>query len=247
MTSTVCLNCGKKAEFKYCQHCGQATTVSRLTWTSLVEEVTHFFTHVEHGFLKTNRMVLFHFGTFVQSFLQGRRKNVQKPVAFLLIWIAISLLSHNAAKWITGNEHLRTASIFTGDGEIFEFYSKHISLVETLVLPFISLAVWLILGRPKLNYVEVVAVTFYNFSVSYMIYALLWVIACFFDSDKSYNLFFDTAPILYLVWSIYATYDFYKRYTHRHFILRLVVFFCLAVVIRYIGVNLISSFFINLH
>ena len=244
--SFFCLNCGKLAKFKYCQHCGQATAVGRVTWQSLLEEATHFFTHVEHGFLNTNKMVLFHFGAFVQSFLQGKRKNVQKPVTFLLIWIAISLLSFSAAKWITGNEHLRTASIFTGNGEIFEFYLKHTSLVETLVLPFIALAVWLMLGRPKLNFVEVVIVTFYNFSVSYMIYALLWIIAFFFDSNRSYNLFFDTAPVLYLIWSIYATHDFYKRYTQRFFVLRLIVFFCLAILIRYIGVNLISSFFINL-
>ena len=247
MASTPCLNCGKQTQYQYCAHCGQAVTVSRVTWHSVVEELTHFFTHVEHGFVKTTQMVVFHFGAFAQGYLQGKRKSFQKPITFLLIWIAISLISYSAAKWITGNEHLRTASIFTGGGEIFDFFLKHISLVETLVLPFIAIAVWLMLGRPKLNFVEVVIVTFYNFSVSYMIYALLCVIAFFFDSNKSYNLFFDSATVFYLIWSIYATHDFYKRYTQRFFILRLIAFFCVAVLIRYIGVYLISSFFINLH
>jgi hypothetical protein len=247
MASTICLNCGKQVEYKYCPYCGQATAVSRVTWKSLLEEAFHFFSHVEHGFLMTTQMAIFHPGTLPQQYLEGKRKPFSKPVAFLLVWIAISVLAYTTTKHITHNEHLRTASIFSGSGEIFTFYSKYTSLIETLILPFIALAAWLILARPKLNYVEVVVVTFYHFAVSYIIYALFWIIACFFQSNKTYNLYFDTMAALYLIWAIFAAHSFYKRYTKRFLVSRLVLFFCLAGLIRYLGVYLICTLLIALH
>lgn len=247
MGPTICLNCGKQAEYKYCAHCGQATAISRVTWKSLLEEALHFFTHVEHGFVKTTQMAVFHPGILPQLYLEGKRKSFSKPVAFLLVWIAFSLLAYTTAKQVTHNEHLRTESIFSGSGEIFALYLKYTSLVETLILPFISLAAWLILARPKLNYVEVVVVTFYHFAVSYIIYVLFWIIACFFQSNKTYNFYFDTMVALYLIWAIFAANSFYKRYAKRFLIPRLILFFCLAGLIRYFGVYLICTLLISLH
>ncbi|WP_162944930.1 DUF3667 domain-containing protein [Flavisolibacter nicotianae] len=247
MASTICLNCGKQAAYKYCSHCGQATAVSRVTWKSLLEEAFHFFTHVEHGFLRTTRMAIFQPGTLPQLYLEGKRKSFSKPVAFLLVWIAISLITYATAKHITHNEHLRTASVFSGSGEIFAFYLKYTCLIETLILPFIALAAWLVFARPKLNYVEVVVVTFYHFAVSYISYVLFLIIACFFAANKTYNFYFDTEVALYLVWAVFAAYSFYKRYAKRFFVLRLILFFFLGGLIHYFGVYLICTLLIALH
>ena len=80
--ATTCLNCGTPLTAKYCPQCGQKANVGRLTWHHLGEEIAHFFTHIEQGFLKTTKDLLIKPGIVQKNYLDGKRKIYHKPIGF---------------------------------------------------------------------------------------------------------------------------------------------------------------------
>lgn len=69
--ATTCLNCGTVLTDKYCPHCGQKATVDRITWHHVGEEITHFFTHIEYGFLRTTKELLTRPGVTQKNYLSA--------------------------------------------------------------------------------------------------------------------------------------------------------------------------------
>jgi hypothetical protein len=90
-----CLNCGAEVSGKYCHECGQKVIVRRLTIKALMEEIGHFFTHIEHYFLQTTKEFIVRPGKNSIAYLKGKRKQYQKPVSFFLIWSGLYILIHN--------------------------------------------------------------------------------------------------------------------------------------------------------
>src|SRR5262245_21235530 len=105
-----CLNCGEVLHGKYCVNCGQKAEVKKLSWHSFVEEIAHFFTHIEKGFLKTTTTLLIKPGLLLRNYLDGKRKAYHKPVSFLLIWIAIYIIVKQIAVSLTNHPSLNTES-----------------------------------------------------------------------------------------------------------------------------------------
>jgi len=79
--STTCLNCGATVYENFCPRCGQKADVKKLTWNSFIEEVFHFFTHIEKGFLKTTGQLIIHPGKLCKDYLDGKRKAYHKPIS----------------------------------------------------------------------------------------------------------------------------------------------------------------------
>ena len=152
--SITCLNCGFIVNENYCSRCGQKVEVKRLTWHSLGEEIFHFFTHVEKGFLKTTIQLIMYPGRLCKSYLDGKRKGYHKPVGFLLIWITLYLFTWYLSGHFTHFKYSGAASIVTWDSSTLDLVQKYRSLIDIVLLPFSAFINWFIIGRPKLNYVE---------------------------------------------------------------------------------------------
>ena len=135
--STTCLNCNAEVNENYCSHCGQKVEVKRLTWHILGEEIFHFFTHIEKGFLTTTIQLVTHPGRLCKSYLDGKRKAYHKPVSFLLIWITLYLFTFFLSRHFTHFEYNYADSIVTFDSATLSLILKYRSLIDIRYLtPF---------------------------------------------------------------------------------------------------------------
>ena len=226
--STTCLNCNAEVSESYCSHCGQKAEVKRLTWHCLGEEIFHFFTHIEKGFLKTTGQLIVHPGKLCKSYLDGKRKAYHKPVSFLLIWITIYLFTWYLADHFTHFENRYTSTLVTWDASTLNFIQKYRSLIDILVLPVTAFINWLILARPKLNYVEVLCVSFYLFSFTFIFHITHITISSLLGIYYKDNAGEYIAVVFLAIWGFYSCYDFYKLYKIRFLIPKLILWIMVA-------------------
>jgi Protein of unknown function (DUF3667) len=211
MAST-CLNCDTALTDKYCPHCGQKSTVDRISWHHVVEEVLHFFTHLEHGFLATTRLLITQPGLLNKNYLDGKRKSYHKPISFLLIWIAIYLLIYNIVNKFTHHPDLNTESFFSNNAAVTAVFTKYRSLVELMIVPVSSFTGWIILARPRLNYFEILSTGFFGTSILFITLSIQFIAAFIFNINFHTNIFDSITAVIYAGWSFYAGYDLFKRY-----------------------------------
>lgn len=243
----ICLNCGTVVTDKFCGRCGQKAEVGRLSWHSLGEEFLHFFTHIEHGFLKTTGQLITRPGKLFKNYLDGKRKAYHKPVSFLLIWITLFLLIYNLALSVTKHQIVTTGALFTYDAEATAIMNKYRSLIEIMILPFIALTGWIIIGRPKLNYVEILTSSFYTISFLFILLCFQLLISLALNLNFRTDFFDISTTAIYASWAFYAAYDFYKKYYIKYLLVRLIAAVAINLVIYFMMVKLIIKLMRQLH
>lgn len=220
---TTCLNCRASVNENYCSRCGQKVEVARLTWHSFGEEIFHFFTHIEKGFLKTTIQLIIHPGKLCKNYLDGKRKAYHKPVSFLLIWITIYLFTWYMADHFTHFENNYISTLVTWDPSTLHLIQKYRSVIDILILPVTAFINWLILARPKLNYVEVLSIFFYLFSCTFIFHIFHITISSLLGINYKNNTSEYITIVLLAMWSFYAFYSFYKLYKVQFLVPKLIV------------------------
>lgn len=218
-----CLNCGAILTGKYCAQCGQKADVKKLNWHSFTEEIFHFFTHIEKGFLKTTKQVVLHPGKLCKDYLDGKRKAYHKPVGFLLIWITIAVFSRWLVNHFITPEVTLNSTLITWDSSILDVIARYRALIELLMTPLMAFVWWLILARPKLNYIEALSIYFYVFAFTFMIHTTHNTINLILGINKTSNSSEYRAMAVIACWVLYASYDVYKRYAVSFLIPRLLL------------------------
>lgn len=93
--SACCLNCGTPWQGAYCHACGQRRPLARLTMPALSRDLIERIVNLEQGLLRTFWGLLVRPRETVQAYLDGQRKKLSHPFAFLLIAATLSVLSVN--------------------------------------------------------------------------------------------------------------------------------------------------------
>lgn len=166
----VCKACGNASEGKYCPQCGQSMAIKRLSLPELLHEAFHFFTHVEHGFLYTLKMLLTSPGQVQRQYVEGFRVKHQKPFSMFFLSATISALVYY---WVY------TAIItymHTGSQEEADFFHKHFVLLHVCLLPLYSLIVYLCFKKAGYNYGEITVYQLYTFSFLFIMLAFIQLI-----------------------------------------------------------------------
>lgn len=221
--ATTCLNCGKPLLDQFCPHCGQKAEVHRLNLHNLREEIIYVSHQMAEGFIKTVKQLILQPGTLCKNYLDGKRKRYYKPVSFLLVWITAFLLIFQAALYLTDFPPTHTSTLFTFDVRTSSIISKYRSLFEVLTIPFLAFTSWLIIARPRLNYVEVLIVFFYLTSFLFIILCGQVVIALLLDINFRTNNFDLSTKVVYSAWLLYAGYTFYRQYNIPFLIPRIIL------------------------
>jgi len=216
-----CLNCGHKLSEKFCSYCGQKADVKRLDWKSLSEEILHFFTHIEKSFFRTAWLLTIRPGMVIHEYLDGKRKKYHKPIGFLLIWITIFTLLFHFADKLSPIKETTNGSVFSDAANYI--INKYRSIVELIILPFLAINAWLIVAKPKLNYVEVLAAFFYFSSLLFMLLTLQLVFALIARVNFHTASFDIIIVSIYSIWLIYAGVSFYKKYEIKYLALRIFI------------------------
>jgi hypothetical protein len=227
----VCPNCGTEILDKYCPHCGQKRDVSKLTWRSLLQEIVHFFSHIEHGFLNTSIQLLIRPAKVIREYLNGKRIKYQKPISLYLIWVGIHLLAFRSVNTLMNYENLRSGNVLLAGGETGAYIVQHTSMFGFLMLPVMTLFAWLILSQPKMNYIETVVLVIYLLAAfEILIFFQIVITGLLFQANFRTDGFSIQIQVINFVWSFFCLLSFFKKEKIKLLILRILLVQILAIV-----------------
>ena len=220
-----CLNCGAEFSGKYCPECGQKAHVHRLTAKALLDEILHFFTHIEHTFLKTSLHFIIKPGITSLNYVKGKRKRYQKPVSYFLIWAGFYILLHN---FILNYFHYDLVLQETGQTALQQeaniFLRKHFSFFVLPVLLTSSFWIWLVLGRGRLFFFEIFTLSLYGCGCYFVLLIISdLVLGVVFRVNINHYYVFFWQTILSFLYNTWFTVDLFRRLKLRFFVARILL------------------------
>ena len=232
--SVTCRNCKAEIQHHFCPYCGQKKDVKRLTWHSLVAEIAHFFSHIEHGFVNTCYQLLVKPGKTINEYIEGKRKKYHKPVGFYLIWVALFILTGTLiSKWM-GFHRTVESNLLIPAGETWSYFMEHRNVFELLLIPIIALFVWLIISRPRMNYIETLVLNIYAFGVLNMMVTVEQTIVGLLLQTSYLTAWFETqSAVVSVGWFFFCLFDVFKKKGIKFFIPRILITIFLSLIIWY--------------
>ena len=103
-SETNCLNCNPTGAHRFCPHCGQENTVTRITFHHLF---THFFqdlTHYDNKFWKTIIYLLFKPASVTKAYTSGKRLSFLPPMRLYIFTSFVTFLLIS----LCGKKQIRT-------------------------------------------------------------------------------------------------------------------------------------------
>jgi hypothetical protein len=158
----ICKNCSRESDGKFCPDCGQLLETHRITFSHLLHEVFHLFTHLDTGFLYTLKMLATQPGKMQRVYVEGHRAKHQKP--FSLFFICASVLAV-AVYWFTKGKQ-PTEQIMIAHNKFLQSYYV---LTHIVLLPFYAFVAWLLFKKSHYNYAEILLLTMYTVSFMFII------------------------------------------------------------------------------
>lgn len=149
----ICKNCETAFEGKYCNQCGQKANMKRITSRTVFSELVKKVTFWDKGLLHTTVKLLKSPGHMARAYLNGHRVNFTKPLNYILIIVAISLLVFpkkdlDQAMTSVGNNN---PVITTG---YIDFIFSNISLIYLMMIPFLAMVSGWFNRKIDVNYAE---------------------------------------------------------------------------------------------
>lgn len=160
-TTTVhyCKTCKKNGKGNFCNHCGQDYLTKRITISSVVHEIFHFFSHLDKGFLYTLKNLIIAPGKPQLEYINGDRTKHQKPFSmFFLCATAAALIYY----W-TNSTLFKYYKV--GEANDAQFFHQYMVILTIAMIPIYSLIVYCFFIKSKFNYAEVFILLLYNLSV----------------------------------------------------------------------------------
>jgi len=213
-----CKNCGEAIHGNYCIHCGQKSTVGKINYSTLSNELSETIFQVNRGFFFTIKELFLRPGESIREYLAGKRQNHYKPIAFLLILSALYFLITKAnGDQTLFNEIL--SGIYSGisDSNVDDisnidnseltnsipsaltWIANNYPYVTLILLPIFSFCSFLCFKKFKINYLEHVVMNSYITGQQALLYSLHALVNGVFN-----NSWFEASVIIvgifYCIW-----------------------------------------------
>ena len=111
-----CKNCGKIVEGNFCSYCGQNSKVGKINFPNFLNQVSESVFLINKGFFYTLINLFVRPGESIRDFLNGKRKDHFKPIAYALVLSTIYFLISRIAEQNTLVEDL-ISGFFNYDAE----------------------------------------------------------------------------------------------------------------------------------
>lgn len=204
-----CKNCGHPIEGNFCSNCGQKTNVDRITLSNFLGEVSETVFQINRGFFYTLKELSIRPGHSLNEFLEGKRKNHFKPMAYVLTlstlyFIIAQLTNQNTvlqeiiSGWMQGVSEKDSVEQTPA---IISWLSKNYAYTTLLLLPVFSLSSYLSFKRFGKNYLEHVVINAYITGQQAVIYSIFTLIGFVLEYEIIEAISFFSA-IIYSIWSL---------------------------------------------
>lgn len=209
-----CRNCGHKIDGKFCSNCGQNSKVGRINLATVLNEFSEGVFQINKGFFYTLRALFARPGKSLQEFLDGKRKNHFKPIAYVLtlstLYFLITQVTHQNT-WIddaiTGWMNGATEeSSRAGIPKIATWFAKNYAYTTLILLPLFSLASYLSFLKFGKNYLEHFVINSYITGQQAILYSLFAIGKTVIGSDaiEAFSLFVAISYTFWVFWQFFS-------------------------------------------
>ncbi len=245
-----CKNSVQVFEGEFCNSCGQSAHTHDINFHYIIHEIQHGIVHVDKGFFYTQKELYTRPGDSIREYVEGKRVNHFKPLAFLLILSTIyTFLSHS----IEGNPFLESALKGLREGAdkqttssyiVLDWMIAHYAYTSLLIIPIASLASYLAFIKSKYNYFQHIVLNAFIYGQTTTLYIVSLLTAYLFDkSTNEYTL--DIIKLclgqLLTCWTFFQFFNKLKVTSRIINIIMNYVFFFIFIVVCIIIILLISK------
>jgi len=158
----VCKSCGFSGVENYCNRCGQPFKTKRISLPGLLNDVFHFFTHLDRGFGYTLKKLIIAPGYMQRAYIEGERGKHQKPFSMFFICATVAALSRY---WI-----FRALLKYYHAGDISEanFFHEYMVILQIAMMPLYALITYLFFYKSRYNYAEIAVLILYTTSIFFL-------------------------------------------------------------------------------
>jgi hypothetical protein len=165
---TTCKNCTQNFEGNYCPECGQKASTKRFSTKILFSELVDKILPIDRGVLYTSWQMLTHPGSMLRDYLDGKRAKITKPIQFLLIMVALSLIFFSQDEF---KEGIKAGYSVSGDPQSdaskafsqqwMQWITDNMTALVVGIIPFMALMARWLFRKRDLNLAEHVVVSCY--------------------------------------------------------------------------------------
>jgi len=202
-----CKNCGHRVDEKFCSHCGQNSKVDRINFPNFLKEVSESLFQINKGLFYTLKELFVRPGNTLKEFINGKRKNHFKPIAYVLtlstLYFLITQVTHQntwmddaVSGWMIGATGQNSGE---GISKITTWFSKNYAYSTLLLLPIFSIASYLSFFKFGKNYLEHIVINSYITGQQAFFYMLFAIGGAVIENDVI-QLFSFLVSISYTLW-----------------------------------------------
>lgn len=185
----ICKNCEAIVEGKFCSNCGQNAKVGKINFPNFLNEVSESIFLVNKGFFFTLINLFLRPGQSIKDFINGKRKNHYKPIAYVLILSTVYFLISRIADQNTLIEDL-ISGFFSYDSEgaaeipsSLAWFTANYAYTTLILLPIFSLASFVSFLGHKRNLLEHIVLNAYITGQQAIFYSLFMTLETFITND----------------------------------------------------------------
>lgn len=229
-----CKNCGHIVDGKFCSHCGQNSAVRSINFSNFIQEVSESVFQVDRGFFYTLIALWVRPGKSLHEYLDGKRKNYFKPIAYLLtlstVYFLISQMTNQntwiddlITGWMSGAAEQNSAVEIP---KMAQWFAKNFAYSTLLLLPVFSLASYWSFSKFGNNYLEHVVVNSYITGQQAIIYSFFAIVGAFIESE-----IIELFPLLLAVlYTFFVYWQFFPNENRAKHILRSILTYTLYLI-----------------
>lgn len=230
----------------FCTHCGQKSTVGKITLSNFIKELTDTVFQVDRGLFYSMKELFVNPGDSIREYLNGKRKSHFKPIAYVFtlstIYFLLSQLLENGTfvnDFIEGFiAYEDTPGSASNEMSTFNWFTKNYAYTMLLLLPLNALASFIAFRGTGFNYLEHFVLNAYvmgQHAIFYSIASLLCLISF------NYINLSDVAIFVSIVYSGFVYYQFFNKLNRGVFFFRFILMYIIyLIVITIILVSMIT-------
>lgn len=227
-----CKNCDEEVQGKFCSNCGQSTTVDRINYANFLKDVSEGVFQINKGFFYTLKALFTRPGKSIQDYLQGKRKQHFKPVAYALLLSTVYFLLSQIigtetfiGDFLVGfaNEESEAESA-TKQVNAITWFADNYAYTILMLLPLYSLASYITFKKSAYNYLEHFVLNTYITGQQAVIYAIVAILAIWIENEDIIAMLTLSLSLSYAFWVFW---QFFSAYNRVGFVVRFVLTYIL--------------------
>lgn len=173
LATHVCVSCGHTVHENFCEQCGQRKGVIRISWKSLLQELSAKWLGFDNQFCRTVWHLSLKPGVLMNSYLRGNRVTYMGPLSYYivvsaLVFLGLALLGISVEEFMQstssglGGTELPQGRALEFQQEVLHVMSSALRFMIILFVPFFAWVAQRMYRKADLNFLEFCVLMIYS-------------------------------------------------------------------------------------